>query len=440
MDWNRKDTYLSLGAAVLASALLVVGLFSLMSGIDKTERKKAHPEKQAKEEGQTENARNPASDRIRVVLKTNGFQGIEHKEVRLRAAHGLVLHFGDENKEYGGKEVVQIAPEDAMFQNGSITVEAKQEGEKIEVSSLKRGYGAPSYRGKMELYHSAEGIVVVNELPLEEYLYAVVPSEMPASYELEALKAQAVCARSYAVKQTAEYSYPAYEAHVDDSVSYQVYGNSMEKENTIQAVKETAGQTVWHKGKVATTYYFSTSCGRTTSAEAWGTKPSEANSYLQSVELKGKEGFYEEKLPWYRWKAVVSEKTLGALISKNTGTDLGALKSVEVTKRGPGDVALQIKATGEKGTATVDTENKIRRALGGKGYSIQKNDGKTIKSSELLPSAFFRITKDGETYKIEGGGYGHGIGMSQNGANAMAKEGKNYKEILQTFYQDIEVK
>ncbi len=437
MQGNKKETYISLATAVLVSALLVIGLFSLLSGIEKKERKKAKPEKHVSEEQATDQT---STDKIRVVLKTNGFQEIVHKNVTIQSANGMILSYGEEKKECAPKENITIDRDNPMFQKGSIVVEPKKEGEKLTIASLKRGYGTPSYRGKLELYSSSEGIVLVNELPLEEYLYAVVPSEMPASYELEALKTQAVCARSYAVKQTKDYSYPEYKAHVDDSVSFQVYGNSKEKDSAIQAVKETAGQKVWHHGSVATTYYFSTSCGRTTSSEAWGTKPNDANSYLQSVELKGKESFYEEKLPWYRWKATISEKILGELICKNTGQDIGTLKQVEVTKRGPGDVALQFKAIGEKGEVLVDTENKIRRALGGKGYTIEKNDGKTVKSSELLPSAFFQIKKEGKSYVIEGGGYGHGIGMSQNGANEMAKEGKNYKEILQTFYQNIEVK
>ena len=88
----------------------------------------------------------------------------------------------------------------------------------------------------------------------------------------------------------------------------------------------------------------------------------------------------------------------------------------------------------------VETENKIRSALGGYGYYIERNDGTTVESAALLPSAFFEIKKEGDVFVIEGGGYGHGIGMSQNGANEMAKEGRDYKEILNMFYSDIMVK
>ena len=96
--------------------------------------------------------------------------------------------------------------------------------------------------------------------------------------------------------------------------------------------------------------------------------------------------------------------------------------------------------TGTAKTITIDTENKIRSALGGSGYQITKQDGTVIESTRLLPSAFFTVAKNGENYIIKGGGYGHGIGMSQNGANEMAKAGKTHVEILKFFYPGTQVK
>ena len=261
---------------------------------------------------------------------------------------------------------------------------------------------------------------------------------MPASYELEALKAQAVCARSYAYRQMESYGYPEYEAHVNDSTDYQVYGNSLPDERADRAVEETKGQTVWYQGKIVTTYYYSTSCGRTTNAEAWGSTPSEENGYLQSVDVKGTDGDYEKALPWYRWYAKIPEQEMEDNIRRNTGKDIGELKSVEVTKRGAGNVALVLTAVGSKCTVTVETENKIRTALAG-DYDIVKQDGSTRNCGKLLPSAFFTIKKEKGSYCIEGGGFGHGIGMSQTGANEMAKQGKNYREILELFYPGVNV-
>lgn len=394
---------------------------------------------------------------IRAVIKTSGFQGIVHPRVEVSSQMGLIVSHKTqtEDKQAGGNnsktsvkcqtysagETVRLAPDDPRFQSGTIWIEPKDAADRITINSLTRGYGTPSYRGKLELFSTAEGIVIVNEVPLEEYLYAVVPSEMPASYEAEALKCQAVCARSYAHCQMLAFGYPEYSAHVDDSVSYQVYGNSKEHEATIKAVQETTGQRLWHQNQVVKTYYYSTSCGHSTSIEAWGSSLTDANQYLKGVSICNEEGkSYEEKLPWYRWKATVPEKTLSNLIELNTGKEIGTLQNVSVTKQGVGGVALQIVATGSKGKVTVDTENKIRSALGGNGYEITKQDGTIVKSTKLLPSAFFTIAKTGGKYIIEGGGYGHGIGMSQNGANEMAKAGKTYDEILQFFYPGTEVK
>ncbi len=111
---------------------------------------------------------------IRVVIKTNGFREIVHTEIKLQAEGGLVVTAGEEKKEYGQGEVFTAAPDDVMFQKGTIKVEPAVSNDKIVVASLNRGYGMPSYRGTFELFTSAEGIILVNELPLEEYLYAVV--------------------------------------------------------------------------------------------------------------------------------------------------------------------------------------------------------------------------------------------------------------------------
>lgn len=381
------------------------------------------------------------SENIRVLIKSNGFAQITHSEVKLQSDSGLILTVGEDSKEYSASEIITLSPEDEQFSKGTIKVACKDGSDKIGIISLQRGYGNPFYRGSLELFKTAEGIVIVNELPMEQYLYAVVPSEMPASYETEALKAQAVCARSYAYNQTREYSYPEYQAHVDDSTSFQVYGNSKEQTSTICAVNETTGEKMWYNNRVATAYYYSTSCGKTTSIKAWGTNFNENNQYLKSIEVCDEEGnMYEEALPWYRWTATISKQMLCNLLELNTGTEIGNLQSISITKQGDGGIVQQITALGDNGKIIVETENKIRKAFGGSGYTIKKQDGTIINSTQLLPSAFFTISESGENYILKGGGYGHGIGMSQNGANEMAKAGKTYREILTTFYSDVEIK
>lgn len=384
--------------------------------------------------------RKDINEKIRVLIKSKGFVQATHTEVTLQAFSGLKLTGGENVVKCESGQKITITPSDEKFQTGTIQVESLSEGEKITITSLERGYGKPSYRGKLELYKTAEGIVIVNELLLEEYLYGVVPSEMPASYELEALKAQAVCARSYAYNQSRDYAYPEYQAHVDDSTSFQVYGNSKEQESTIRAVRETSGEKIWYRNQVATAYYYSTSCGKTASINAWGREVDESNRYLQSISVCNKKGeAYESALPWHRWTAIVSEQVMSDLVELNTGKEIGTLLNLAVTKQGDGGIAQELTIVGTTGKIIIETENKIRSALGGSGYTIEKQDGTVVNSSRLLPSAFFTIEKKNGNYILSGGGYGHGIGMSQNGANEMAKRGKTYKQILSFFYTGVSV-
>lgn len=389
-----------------------------------------------KEKEDTESAKRTEGKNIRILLKTDGYRGICHSKVQLYAKKGLSVSYGDQKETVHGE--ITLAPDDDRFQSGVVTVKNSGNG-KVKITSLNRGCGHPSYRGTLYLYPTAEGIVIVNELPVEQYLYGVVPSEMPSSCEMEALKAQAVCARSFACMHLDSYAYEDYQANMDDSTSFQVYANSSYAKSANQAVKETKGQMIWYEGGIIQAYYYSTSCGRTASAAVWGSDMKKKCPYLKSVAVSDGDEDYEKDLPWYQWNARISVTLLSNLLSQYAGKNLGTIQSIKITKRDKGGAAITMKVSGSGGNLTVKTENKIRRALGGSGYKIKKNDGSYADSSELLPSAFIEIAKDGDDYVITGGGYGHGIGMSQNGANEMARCGKNYIEILQKFYSGVEV-
>lgn len=133
----------------------------------------------------------------------------------------------------------------------------------------------------------SDGLLLINELDVEDYLTRVVPSEMPSNYELEALKAQAVCARTYAYRQIKANAYSRYGAHVDDSTNYQVYNNTESSERTNLAVKETDGKIVYYNDTPAETYYFSTSCGYSTDGTIWGASKDEV-PYLKGIGLTEK--------------------------------------------------------------------------------------------------------------------------------------------------------
>ncbi len=375
-----------------------------------------------------ENELSGLEKKIRVLIKTDDFQEILHKKIEVFAEHGIVCRTEE------GQEI-DLKQQKDWFQNGKIYVCSKKEDDPIILKHLHRACGNPSYEGHLEVYPTEKGLAIINEIDIEDYLEQVVPSEMPSSYELEALKAQAICARSYAYRQIESIAYSEYNAHVDDSTSFQVYGNSRKTEKTSQAVKETVGQIVQYQGAVAATYFFSTSSGRTADIEAWNVKNAENYPYLQDVEVIDTEGnAYEEDLPWYRWSVEMEKSDLQAVLEKYSGETVGQLKNIKIKKRGKSGIVLQLEAVGTEGKMTVEFENQIRDALGDERFIVKRQDGSEVFCGNLLPSAFFTIREENDSYVVEGGGHGHGIGMSQNGANEMAKEGKNCEEILQFFY------
>lgn len=374
---------------------------------------------------------------VRVLITSEHFKEEEHKEL---AFEGECLYI--ENKDGMEKisdiDKITLKPDDILFEEGSIIIK-NTDGAGITIESFERNYGNPTYSGVMEVYSTGDKLVLINELPLEEYLRWVVPSEMPSSYELEALKAQAICARSYAYSQMQTISYPDYDAHMNDSVSYQVYNNTQAKDSSDEAIKQTVNEKLGVNGKVITTYFFSTSSGYTTDVRAWGTKQSEANSYLESIHIGSGDEDYESHLPWYSWNIEIGESDMDKILQLNIDDEIGKLENVAIDEVGAGDVALSLVISGSEKETTIHGENAIRKALGSDLYDITRNDGKTSQGSSLLPSAFFTIDKKDDIYYIEGGGLGHGIGMSQNGANEMAKLGSDYLEILTTFYQGVEI-
>lgn len=396
-------------------------------------------------------------ERIRVLLKTTDFAEILHQKVSLRAHGAYEVSYGENSMQLSDGETLELTKNSEELSEERLILTPKDENARMEIFSIERSYGTPVYAGTLEVLKDSAGLLLVNDLPLETYLYSVVPSEMPAGYEMEALKAQAVCARSYAYRQILLNGYASYGAHVDDSVSYQVYNNLTTNEKVIQAVDETAGQVLKFGEEVATTYYFSTSCGYTTSETIWknGTKD---NSYIsgkllndsaEKLDLQEEENFrqfilnedyetYDSGEAWYRWEMTVPLEQLTENMKKIDS--IGTVREIEVTERNEGGVVQKVLVTGSKGELELVYEHSIRTALNGKGQTITRTYGKDAVGGNMLPSGFFvidRVEKDGELtgFRFSGGGFGHGAGMSQNGANHMAEAGHSYEEILGLFYE-----
>ncbi len=397
---------------------------------------------------------------IRVLLMNTDFKSIFHPSVTLSAESGLNLSYGVEQVSVPPKAEVIIDTTDERLKDGRIVVTPVEAGDTLYVNSVKRSLGTPGYDGSIEIRKEPEGLILINELYLEEYLIKVVPSEMPDAYEKEALKAQAVCARTYAYRQIQSNTYSQYGAHVDDSTRFQVYNNLNAGAKTEEAVRETYGKLLFYEDQPIEAFYFSTSCGHTTDGGVWGSDPvsypyldagllqedrvslnlSTNSEFLEFIKDKDYPS-YDSGFPMYRWETTVTNRQLEEDI-----TSVGVILNISVTERGAGGIAKKLRIEGSDGVTTINGEGQVRAALGSKYMTITKNDGTTMKNIESLPSAYIAIENEGvdekniTTFRIYGGGYGHGVGMSQNGAQAMAKEDKGYEDILKFFYQGAEVR
>lgn len=455
-------------------------------------------------------AKEGAMKNIRVLIKTADFGGIFHQNLTLTADTDFSVIYGEygsqNNERHSAGEEIAFTVDDDYLQGERVWVVPDVLTGKIILKNVSRNQGIPSYRGQMELLRSEDGIVLINEVLLEEYLYSVVPSEMPSGYPSEALKAQAVCARTYAYGHMEQAGYPQYGAHVDDSASYQVYNNIMEQESTTTAVKDTYGQLLFTANdELAETYYYSTSCGVGSDASVWKTQIPPDLPYLKAkplnrtamtemvsamtggmelpendigARLQDESAFaefitsvntddFEAQEGWYRWQynvekldsshmAQVLQKRYDAnsrlVLTWKDGEymsreieDIGDIKDIYVEKRGSGGVAEELIIEAEMGKYKVISEHNIRYVLNDGSAKIVRQDGSRVSSPSLLPSGFFVISTDKEGgnvvgYTLSGGGFGHGVGMSQNGAKQMAASGFQCSEILSFFFEHCELK
>ena len=305
------------------------------------------------------------------------------------------------------------------------------------------------FEGKLHFYFEPQGIVLVNELPMETYLKYVLPSEMPRTFGEEALKAQAVCARTYAYVHMNNQSYAKYGANIDNTTSFQAYHNTHRTAETDAAVDATVGEVATCNGELISCYYFSTSPGVTNSVSSWGggekayiacagfefangldlTKDSDFSRFMTTQQVS-----YDAVSNYYRWKAVLDISTI-------QDKEKGALVSVSVKKRNEAGYVTELELAYTNTTEILKNENEIRKVLGKYLQEVILQNEQVRTDIFMLPSACFEVltNSDGQIV-LRGGGNGHGIGMSQYGARGMAEKGYNYKEILDYYYENIIVK
>lgn len=320
-----------------------------------------------------------------------------------------------------------------------------------------------TYRGKAEAHVNGSGTLAgINELPLEQYLYGVVPRELgPVAFPLlEAQKAQAVAARTYAIANIGRRAGDGYDlrATTDD----QVYGGyTAEYALSNRAVDETAGLVATYGGKPIDALYSSTSGGHTADNEE--SFASAAVPYLRGVpdaergdafdhvpslsvfmahanpiSLRAqKEGDAESDWSRYhRWTFEWTLPELSAVLSASAGQPIGTVSAINVLSRGPSGRVLSIAFVTDAGTFTVE-KGAIRTFL-----KYLDAAGKQT----ALPSTLFyvepivdRLSKAVTGYRVFGGGFGHGVGLSQTGAVGLAQQGQDFAQILAHYYQGIDL-
>lgn len=263
----------------------------------------------------------------------------------------------------------------------------------------------------VRVYREKQGIVDI--VPLEEYVYRVTASEMPATFEVEALKAQAVASRTYVVYQMTKNKNKDYDVY--DSENSQVYNdeeklkekwqnNYTKYSNRIKkVVAKTIGECIFYDNKVIDALFFSTSSGYTENSEAVF---SEKLPYLRSVEST-----WDKLSPVYASEKVLLKQDFCSLLNINCDS-------------------ITIDVVSKTDTGKI---NKIK-------INNKEFDSKEIKNILGLKSNCFEILEQDNNIVIKIKGYGHGVGMSQYGANGMALDGYNYKDIIKYYYTDVEIK
>jgi len=442
---------------------------------------------------------------IRVNISTTGHDGIRHGSVQLTSpglwqvteagtGRQIDLAQGTINLSVSGAGILLGSQE---FGQRLIFTPQDPEGQ-LQVSSITRSGKVPSYHGSIEVANFDGDLVIVNELPLEQYLWYVVPSEMPASFGRGALEVQAIVARTFALANLYASAWQSSSAHVVDSVLSQVYNNSGTNAAAIAAVDATRGEYIVFGDGIADVRFFSTSCGYTGNAhEVWpdsqGGFPGVPTPWLTSIpqypgvvrDIGSEEGFadfihnppadaYDAGSAWFRWQLEISVQQLRDIIIENLKSvhasnpkvvleldsdgkfipvaslpqdPVGELVDIIPGQRGEGGVLMAVDIVGSHGTWRVQREYYIRHVLRPQGNAqqpivLRHHDGSTQTNFSLLPSAYVvweRLGPELDRFRFSGGGFGHGVGMSQYGVRYLVARGWSREQVIQHYFPGVTI-
>ncbi|MBR2215195.1 MAG: SpoIID/LytB domain-containing protein [Selenomonadaceae bacterium] len=326
----------------------------------------------------------------------------------------------------GKKKLAVTAGKDLVItrQGGNFQAQGKSlPGDKLELVSQDEKKAAAlitkingqSYRGGVELAAKGQGFTLINLALTEEYLKGVLPKEMPPSWPAEALKTQAVAARTFALKNRGRHAAEGFD--LCPTTHCQVYeGLGAEYPQSDKAASDTKGEVLVYKDALIEATFHTDSGGMTENSEdVWGS----FSPYLRAAE--------EVETNTHPWEKTIGLNEFGQKLAAK-GLKVGSVKKINLSKLRVGHKDTDRSASGRVKELTV---------VGGSGTA--KVSGNDMRSLFGLKSTLFDIELKGDKVIIKGYGWGHGLGMSQWGAKAYAAK-KNYREILAHYYEGTNLK
>jgi stage II sporulation protein D len=368
-----------------------------------------HPPSERERKEREQAALPKSSDSIRVLVLENA------AETRVSASSALEI------RNPAGGAVLQTVSEPrgarVRFEGGVLSVNGRSWPlTELELTAASGGAlrvnGTP-YRGSLKLAVTGQGrINAVNLVGLEEYLYGVVPKEMPPNWPEEALKAQAVVSRSFSLYQKSANAGRNHD--ISATTASQVYGGiAAETDRTRRAVDATRGRILLYGGKPALTYFHANSGGVTEDARyVWRV----AIPYLQSMADEP-----SARAPGATWAAFLTYPQIRDALNRN-GFKVGEIRGIEASSVSPSGRVTKVRIDHSSGT-TILSGNQFR----------------TSTDPALIKSTLFTAGRIGQGIRFEGRGSGHGVGMSQWGARMMAEGGSPYREILLHYYKGLDL-
>ena len=298
--------------------------------------------------------------------------------------------------------------------SNAVVIEGKAYGSRAKIIPANSRFhlGGCEFRGNLILYVDDGKLNAVEDFTMEEYLYGVVGREMSGSSPLEALKAQAVAARTFGyyeagLRRTKEYD-------IDNIRQSQAYiGTESENPHSIEAVDQTSGEVMRYKGEFIFAA-FAANCGGYTedNKEVFGNKL----PYLQAVPCT-----FCKRYPHASWQGEIEVSHIINSLRKKS-FDVNRVSNIEIIDTSRAGRVKQIAIITDKGQIKMST-NEFRLAVG----------------SDKFKSARFTVRCKGDSLLFTGKGWGHGVGMCQDGADGMAKAGSSYRRILTRYYSGIEL-